>query len=352
MNIQSETLGALFEMSRDAVLGIMDGRITFVNKAAEAYLGLHTGDPARLALPDHILSDPSERFIASLELNGRPADVTITRQDGFTLVCAVFQEEGHAVPQFPLPSEDLRATLMTAKLAIDAIVTQTGADESLQLQDYTSILYHSYYRMKRLCDHLAAAGSIQQERLPSNPQMEDLKELCRDLCDTVQLLIGNGIALSFRAGQESYLTLLDADQIEIMLLNLISNSIAHMPSGGIIEIALSRRGERFVLSIRDNGTGIDPAKLSGTAPKDLSDTATGSGLGLYVAKGIARRHGGTLILDTTPGQGASVRVSLPHRVSDTLRSPTIVYHNKGMTNILTELSTVLDRNSYGKKVLE
>ncbi|MCC8357267.1 MAG: ATP-binding protein [Oscillospiraceae bacterium] len=352
MNIQPETLGALFEMSRDAVLGIKDGLISFANPATGTLLGIRPGDPASRALPDYILSDPSERFIASFELNGQQAEASIARQEELTLARITLQDENSSASQLPLPVEELGASLMTAKLAIDAIVARTGAEKSLQLKDYTHALYHSYYRIKRAYDHMTAARNIQQGLLPCNAQAEDLEELCYDLCDSVNHLAGEDISIVFRAGPGSFITMLDADQIEIMLLNLLSNSIAHMPSGGTIEMELTRQGERFIISVRDSGSGIDPAKLSGIAPRDLTDTAAGSGLGLYVARGIAQRHGGALILDTTPGQGASVRISLPHRVSNTLKFPTAPYGSKSMTNILTELSPVLDRNSYGRKIRE
>ncbi len=351
MNIQPEALGSLFEMSRDAVWGIKDDVISFVNPIAKTVLSLCPGMSVKGFLPDYVLSDTSENFTAFLDLKGQQAEVSITRQGDFSLVCAVFPEENRA-SGFPQPSEELAASLMTAKIAIDAITEQTNAEESLPLKNYTCALYRSYYRMKRLCEHMGAASNIQREILPCNDRVEDLKKLCRDLCDTVDQLIGEHISGRFHAEPDDYLTQLDADQIEIMLLNLMSNSIAHMPSGGVIEVTLARQGSRFVISVKDTGDGIDPAKLSGIAPRSLTDTTSGIGLGLRVASGIARRHGGTLIIDTTPGRGASVRISLPLRVSDILKSPSVSYHSKSMDNILTELSTVLDKSCYERKFRE
>ncbi|MCD8323107.1 MAG: ATP-binding protein [Oscillospiraceae bacterium] len=352
MNIQPEALGSLFEMSRDAVWGIEDNVISFVNPVAETVLALRPGMSVKGFLPDYILSDTSEHITAFLDLNGQQANVSINRQEGFSLVCAVFPEESSSVSGFPPPAEELAASLMAAKISIDTIIEQTNAEGSPPLKDYACALYRSYYRMKRLCEHMGAAANMQRDILPCNDRVEDLEELCRDLCDSVDKLVGERISIRFHAEPGDYFTQLDADQIEVMLLNLMSNSIAHMPSGGVIEIALARHGNRFVISVKDNGVGIDPAKLSGLAPRSLTDTTSGVGLGLRVASGIARRHGGALIIDTTPGRGASVRISLPLRVSDVLKSPPVSYQSKSMNNILTELSTVLDKSHYERKFRE
>ncbi|MCD7846323.1 MAG: HAMP domain-containing histidine kinase, partial [Oscillospiraceae bacterium] len=255
------------------------------------------------------------------------------------------------VPPLAPPSEEMGTALMSIKIALDRVVSRVDADENTQLREFTCVLHHSYYRLKRLNDHLAVAFGGQRELLPSETRVEDLKTLCRDLCDTVNCVVRKDISLVFQAEEGSFLTLMDADGIEALLLNLISNSIAHMPSGGTISMALTRQGNRFVIALRDTGSGIDPAKLSGLAARELTDTTDGIGLGLPFAKHIARQHGGTIIIDATPGQGASMRVSLPQRTPDSLNTPVVRYQGKDMTNILTELSTVLDRSVYDKKFM-
>ncbi|MCD7845560.1 MAG: hypothetical protein LUG57_06895, partial [Oscillospiraceae bacterium] len=133
MNIQPEALGALFEMSRDPVLGIQDNLISFANPAAAARLGLRSGDPARRALPDYILSDPSDRFITSIDINEQQAAISAARQDGFTLVYIVLQEEERPVPPLAPPSEEMGTARMSIKIAHELVVSRVAGGENHQL---------------------------------------------------------------------------------------------------------------------------------------------------------------------------------------------------------------------------
>ena len=87
---------------------------------------------------------------------------------------------------------------------------------------------------------------------------------------------------------------------------------------------------------------------------DDTDPAAGAGLGLYITRGIAERHGGTVILESRPGTGTSVRVSIPYRQSEdmTVHTPVAPYRSDGMNSVLMELSTVLDKCYYNRRMFD
>ena len=120
----------------------------------------------------------------------------------------------------------------------------------------------------------------------------------------------------------------NAVQITQVLVNLILNAIQAMPDGGEMhmEMAAARRqdyarvklppgmGEDLVvLTIRDTGEGIPPENLGKIFDPFFTTKAVGqgSGLGLSVSHGIITRHGGTILAESKPGQGATMTVILP-----------------------------------------
>lgn len=359
MSFETPALGALFEMSRDAVLGIENGIIVFANPAAGTLLGAKPGQQAASLLPEYLLSEPAERFVASVKLGGRGGDVSVARQAGLTLVSYAVRASAPPAPAWERALREMGSSLFTARLSMDAIINRVRAEDDPALRDYAGVLYQNYYRLKRLCQHMTAANSIFQDSLPCSTRIVNLGTLCQELCGTVDSLTGRmGVSVRFEAEDGLFHITADPDLIEIMLLNLLTNSLAHTETGGRVTVRLSRQGGRVILAVDDPGSGIAPEVLSelfggGPIPK-LTDTAAGAGLGLVVVRGIAERHGGALIMESREGKGTSLRVSLPvaNPTETILREPQIPYRADGMNNVLTELSVLLDKSFYTRKLFD
>ncbi len=356
MSLLPEDLGALFELDRDPALGVDEsGKILFINPAAAALFGLESGDSAWDAVPEDILADPSERFMAAFRTGRRSFTMSVTRMGGVS-VCKF--SPAAVLPPAPAQTsalQTLSATLMNVRMAIDALVCRTRAEEDPALEETTQTLYREYHRMLRSCRHMAMAAGIQGDSLPFTPRCVDLAVLCRDMCDTVGRLIEDmGIAITFRVDEGLLLTMADVDLLESMLANLLTNSITHCHSGDTIRVGLSRLGDRFILAVEDPGSGISPEKLASVlSPEGMNDEA-GAGLGLFLARGIAERHGGSMILESRPGRGLAVRISIPYKQTGdmTLNSPMTRYRADGMDRVLTELSVFLDKKYYTRKYFD
>ena len=111
---------------------------------------------------------------------------------------------------------------------------------------------------------------------------------------------------------------LDARRIKQVLINLLSNANKFTPDGGRIVLAAQPRKDGGVLiAVADTGVGMSPEELAvaftpfGQVQSHLSRTQEGTGLGLPIARGLARQHGGELHMDSQPGVGTSAVLSLP-----------------------------------------
>ena len=99
--------------------------------------------------------------------------------------------------------------------------------------------------------------------------------------------------------------------------NLLDNAIAYSRKGCLVTVDLAERDEHIVLTITDEGTGIEPAEVEqvfgrfyrGENARRLH--VPGTGLGLTIVRSIVEAHGGVVSLESTPGEGTSVCVLLP-----------------------------------------
>ena len=358
MSLQPENLAPLFDVSRDPVLGIGPRQtVIYANPAAAALLGAQVGAPAAGLVPEHILSDPAEQFIASLRLNDRRANVSVRRMDGLTVcIYTLPGEEPPARRPTAAALQELSSSLMTARMAMDALIRGTKAEDDPKLRETAETLYRAYFRMLRTCRHMTYAAAIHSGGLPFSSHVTDLGTVCKELCDTVGRISESlGISVCFKADFGMHLTMADRELVEIMLLNLLTNSIAHAKKGDTVKVELSRQGDRFILSVQDPGSGISPEKMTELFNDTAaSQTDTGAGLGLYIARGVAERHGGSMILESREGRGTSVRVSIPCRQCDDLQvnTPVARYRSDGMNNVLMEMSVLLDKKHYNRKMFD
>lgn len=358
MSLDIQTLAPLFELSRDAVIGTENDIVRFANPAAAALLSVRPGDAAAQHLPEEIVSDPSICFVATGIFRGRSINVSVTRSGGFSLYTLPHGErQARSDPLLDSTLAELGTFLLTDRLALDRLLSGV---ETEALRPYAATLYQTYYRLKRLHSHAALATAIHRGELRSSAQLVELDRLFAGVCDTVDALVRSaGITVHFTEGDGEFPAKGDAKLLETMLLNLLSNSLLHITGEAVIRVSLNRQGDRYVLAVDDPGSGMSPERLAALfscgGEVDMTDAAAGSGLGLIVVRGIAEAHGGVLLAESRPGQGARIRVSLPTpRPEDqkVLQHPAPSYRSDGMDLALTELSVALDKSFYTRKLMD
>ncbi|MGB9804509.1 two-component system sensor histidine kinase NtrB [Desulfofundulus sp.] len=104
---------------------------------------------------------------------------------------------------------------------------------------------------------------------------------------------------------------IDPDQMKQVLVNIIKNSLEAMPEGGQVTIETSCRAGELLITISDTGTGMDQLVLENIFEPFFTTKASGSGLGMFIAKQIIHNHHGDIKVDSVPGKGTTVTISLP-----------------------------------------
>ncbi len=109
----------------------------------------------------------------------------------------------------------------------------------------------------------------------------------------------------------------DRDKLAVVVNNLLGNALKYSHAGGTVRVGCQITAEEVLISVKDNGIGIDPADHERIFQKFQRGSAAevaqieGSGIGLTTAREIARQHGGDIEVMSEPGQGAAFIVHLP-----------------------------------------
>lgn len=364
MSTLKNKLKALFTLSADPILGIEKGKIIFINPATQAMFGANIeNDPANQHIPEHILDESSDCFVCAATIAGKNVSASVSSIDDIRLICISFEPQTTPTSPFVPPSliYSLNSSLSALNLAASQLATSLEITANEKSEKYFSALFHSYYTLRRVSGNLQFLEVLTEGRLKHSPRVVDLNELCRNLCDSVSVLIGDaGPEFKYtKQDKEPVYALVDEALIEQLILNLISNSLLNTEKTDSIKIGLTQIKKRLIISVDDNGKGIDsellPSVFSRFSRKfDLSDLADGIGMGLFISKSIAELHGGSMIIESRKGEGCSVRfimdqISAPPTVNDTnVKYETVL----SMDKLLCELASALDHCSYSREFLD
>jgi hypothetical protein len=109
---------------------------------------------------------------------------------------------------------------------------------------------------------------------------------------------------------------IDLDQIRQVLLNLFRNALHAMKNEGMLSVITEASGDAVKIYISDTGEGIQPENLDKVFEAFFTTKNTGSGLGLTICMQIIRSHGGSIEVESHPGEGSTFIITLPMRTED------------------------------------
>ncbi len=109
----------------------------------------------------------------------------------------------------------------------------------------------------------------------------------------------------------------DPDQISQIFWNLVRNAVRAMEDGGVLEVAGRAVEDRFQLDVRDSGRGMTAEQKDRVFHPFRSYFDGGSGIGMAIVYRIVEEHGGEIQIESAPGEGTRVRITLPGAVPET-----------------------------------
>ncbi|HVC34217.1 MAG TPA: ATP-binding protein [Chloroflexota bacterium] len=324
-----DRLRAVFDAVQDGIIvSGADRRVLLANAAAQRLLGLTggTADAVLALLPPPEGGTEVHAGARSLRSYSAP----IGGVGGALGVVTVLHDATEERESERLKSEFLSVASHEFQTPLAAIVGAAdlllegdpGALTGEQTRFLTAIRRNSH-RLISLVSDLLDVSRLEAGRVELDCQPVDLGVLARSGVRAVaNLFEQKSQTVVVRAPEGLPPALGDRRRIEQVLANLLANAGQHTPAGGQIEVEVAAAGAvggsgRVVLSVADDGPGIsatDQARIFDKFYRGSNAAARrerGSGLGLSIVRSLAELHGGSVWVESAPGQGSRFSVALP-----------------------------------------
>lgn len=207
---------------------------------------------------------------------------------------------------------DLRAPLNAMVINLELLKDTLRADEDPphyeRQRRYVDVLGDEVQRLNRSLTSLLT----QSPRLSETPQRFDVRDLVTELV----ALIGpqakaQQVKIELTVSEEALPVVGRRDRLKRAFLNVAINALEAMPDGGLMGVTLARDEGTVRIAIRDSGPGIPPEIVPRIYAMHFTTKSGGTGIGLYVARSVLTAHDGTIGVDTAPGVGTVVNMTLP-----------------------------------------
>lgn len=299
-----------------------DGSLYWVDTTIVPYLDEQTGKPYQyiairkdisylkrieneLRLLNEGLEERVQERTARLEAANRELQETLTR----------LQESERMRETFiSALTHDLRTPLVAERRALDLLESHRDKlPEKLQplterLIKNNSDLLDMVNKLLEIYEYEAGKIHLLLTQVCLQALVDECLETLRPLAESKHIVLINRVeAVAPIPGDEA--------QLRRLMTNLVGNAIQHMQQAGEVVVSTQDAGSMLELLVRDNGPGIAADVLPHLFDRyftvQQNHKKIGSGLGLSICKMIARLHGGSIRVDSEPGQGTDFYVSLP-----------------------------------------
>lgn len=210
-------------------------------------------------------------------------------------------------------SHDLRNPLSSVMLNTDLLLS--ASDLSPQTAKQLSSIQRNADRMKRLVNDLLDVARIDAGRLSIERSPLHVRELISEVAAVfVPLASDRSVKLEVNKPAADPLVLCDRERVLQVFSNLIDNALKLSKSGSTIRIGAELKGSHVDFHIADEAGGIAPEQVPYVFEQYWHDPGTtrgGTGLGLYITRGLVEAHGGRIWFNTEFGRGSTFSFSLP-----------------------------------------
>jgi signal transduction histidine kinase len=217
-------------------------------------------------------------------------------------------------------THELKTPVASIRLYLETLQTHS-VDESKR-QEFYRIMLHDSDRLLSTIEQVLRTGRVGPSRRKLNISPIDLGALIDGCIERAAKLYGvpaNGIRYQHDAGAAPLTIMGDFDEVQAAVSNLLDNAVKYSGSNVDVRVTAQPSDAGFVtLRVTDQGPGIPPTELKRIfkrfyrVPGQLAIRVKGTGLGLYIVRSVARRHGGRAWAESEGhGHGSTFILQLP-----------------------------------------
>jgi PAS domain S-box-containing protein len=217
-----------------------------------------------------------------------------------------------------LASHQLRTPATAVKQYIGLLIGEFAGPLTADQTRFLQIAYDSNERELGIINDLLKTAQIDSTEYQLGKQKSDIVAIVNDCLTHMQPTFEQKdqtvLLSSPTAGLQAAV---DAREIKLVFVNLLENASKYSYPGTKIKISIAQKASSVEIKVTDKGVGINKADQQRIFDKftrvdnELSDTVTGTGLGLYWVKQLLELHKGSVKLTSSPGKGSTFTVRLP-----------------------------------------
>lgn len=208
-----------------------------------------------------------------------------------------------------IAAHELRTPIMPILVNIEMLEEQLGKDNP-----EIKIIARNAKRLQRLTENILSVTRLESKSFTLKTEVFDLNELISTVIRDESVQLGNvdDVEIIHQTETENMPVDADRDRVSQVVYNLLHNAIKFTEMGKIV-ISSKYTKDSVEVSVSDSGKGIDPQIVPILFSKFVTKSDKGTGLGLYICKGIIEAHGGTIWAENMPEEqhGAKFSFSLP-----------------------------------------
>ncbi|MDL1901065.1 GAF domain-containing protein [Anaerolineae bacterium CFX9] len=218
-----------------------------------------------------------------------------------------------------MTSHDLKNPLQAAMANLELLRDDVYSSGSREVQVSLDSIDKQLQRMNRII-----SGILDMERLRSGTTRSDIcpaKRIASDAVDEMRdLARESGVEITLRSEAADAQIACDREQLQRAIINLVENAVKFSPRGSEVVVSVRLSGGNVLYAVEDHGVGIEKSLHGRVFERFFRgkqpgvEHVTGTGLGLSLVKTIVENHRGRVWLDSEPGRGTSVYVSIPVHV--------------------------------------
>lgn len=216
-------------------------------------------------------------------------------------------------------SHELRRPLASIRAYNELLLDGDAGPVNEEQQTYLQRVEEACQRLGRMVEDLLDWAKLRSGKITGDKRAVDLEEIVRGVVNQLQGKAQQAqITLSVTAEEELAPVETDPRLLEQILSNLVDNAIKFNNSGAAVTVSIRSEAEAAVVGVQDTGPGIPPEfhrkifEEFERGPAELHGQTEGTGLGLPIAARLAAYLGGSLHLESEPGQGSTFSVRLPY----------------------------------------
>jgi two-component system phosphate regulon sensor histidine kinase PhoR len=213
-------------------------------------------------------------------------------------------------------SHELKTPITAIRGFAETLIEDEAIERQTQ-QRFIRKIHGQSIRLSDLVSELLALSRLESNDAAFNTQV-DLQQIVQRVCDNLQAVAqGHQVILDLDTEGQPIILLGDENALSQMVTNLVDNAIKYTPAMGHVHVVIKVDASTALLSIKDDGVGIDEANQERIferfyrVDKARSQSLGGTGLGLAIVKHIVQSHKGSLKLKSKLNQGSTFVIKIP-----------------------------------------